>query len=695
MSYLIKEIKAHNLKPYVSSMKACRITNNFELAGKFGNAVFDFSEYANADRIVINIKRDSGNGLVATISGSNVLERSIASKTGQHMNLKLADHKKLEIKRPNRSNGNVQVMSIQLYSDAPGRVYTGKDWREILDDCTDYKFVRVVDNKLFASEGAMIKTSGINAVNTNPPHMYRINNNTIRFAGSCEIIDLDINRDLAKVEAKAKLLYHHFDIEPPNVQTEPGLKRGENLRPLTRKRADHITPIDSKINILYDSKSQGFRKENIVRGSIVTGDSVRMASQDALLFFPLDKAEPNLDYIISLDIKKITGNGKITAKITNNDDIKRKSVTETSYQTLKTLRFILNSGTKGKNKNYGLEMTRPLSATGDVVISRIMVLESLMPAKQAIIELVRRSFDHSGLAEENAFRVKSFNEDVVLDYLKGYAVHYSDFTAEEMFDNISGFMKATTSSGASWLSKIKPLFPNVGMHRGNNGGKDALLIGSVGALHHAKCIYLDEFEKYEFSKQEMDVLERSEKIFSSSKENIEELKELFPNVDVHFSCRIWPFVDPKPVTFPAPKSYILMPNRLQPMEKIFNSHTNDLPKIFLLGGRGRYPKFVLPSHEYIHYPSLLWIILQAKCIVDMPDMTYTSSMLTMAHDMGVPIVTSNKTMEGKKNVFIIDNDDEAEAINATLKEAIGIETKRKALPMQNKALMDIIMFMLS
>jgi hypothetical protein len=74
----------------------------------------------------------------------------------------------------------------------------------------------------------------------------------------------------------------------------------------------------------------------------------------------------------------------------------------------------------------------------------------------------------------------------------------------------------------------------------------------------------------------------------------------------------------------------------------------------LVGARGEFPDFVIPTNEYMQFAHLTYILMNAKCVIDLPTVIdYESSMLALTEALGTPVVTTNWSAMGRNSMLFL------------------------------------------
>lgn len=365
----VHTILAKDFRTYATTIRACRITQACEMECKFGALRFDFSELGPIDRCVVHARRKSGNGHVIAISGATLVESNILSKTSQYFGMNMSDSV-LEIKRPVRSTGTIEITKIELHSESLNieQASMVSQWNEILAKCKDYKCVRVSNGRLFASEGAIINAEVINSVETNPPNMYTAQEHSIKFLGSCEILKLDVSGQSRNTSSN---YLPHLDGPIPlaSAPTADG-DAAQSARPpiATRVQPKQIESHSPHV-ILYDSIAGGKFAGVNQNGQVTVGERFVRLGHRGSISIPISAILPDQTYSISVEVQTVNGNGKFTATIEPSRDA--APVLMFSTPQLRTQTATLKSGS---DPGFNLVIGRPPSATGEIVVSRVMML---------------------------------------------------------------------------------------------------------------------------------------------------------------------------------------------------------------------------------------------------------------------------------------------------------------------------------
>jgi glycosyltransferase involved in cell wall biosynthesis len=354
-------VLASDFRTYATTIRACRIAQTCEMECRFGALRFDFSHLGQVEKCIVYARRKSGNGYVVATSGSNLVEINILSKTLQYFDMNLSDSV-LEIKRPVRSTGTIEIVKIELHS---GSEMVSK-WHEILARCKEHKCVRVSNGRLFASEGAVITAESINAVETNPPNMCSIQGQSIRFAGSCEILNLDVSGQPRNTNID---YYPHIEGVVPLSSVLPDVEAAKTPVVTSPVRPAPTPPDKPSHVILYDSNANGNFAGIKQSGAVTVSGKVVNLEHTGSITIPISSIAPNETYSVSVETQTVNGNGKflVTADPSKNGPT---LIFSTPQRKIHTLTVVSGEAATG----FNLMVSRPTSATGRIIVSRIMVM---------------------------------------------------------------------------------------------------------------------------------------------------------------------------------------------------------------------------------------------------------------------------------------------------------------------------------
>ena len=594
---------------------------------------------------------------------------------------------KLIFSRPQKSSGQVLITGIMLKifeeTDKPKAANKGAikleedlpppDWKGILHQCKPHKKVRVVNDRLFVSEGASIKASKIESVITVPPNAYNVKDGFIKFITPCEILEL---RLFDKSLVVSKPLYTHMATTTP-----PTIRTGDSHEPSSAQTFGEFAPLYPRIStaenksvntVIYDSKVHGLDVKTLgkVSGSIsnVNGKKGLMLGREASFVIPMSQMECYVEYVIAISGRKINGNGKLDVSIITSRGERRDGKILCAANLDKELFYKIKSGAPPGTKNYQIKIERPKATTGDVLINRIKIIHGLSFRPPYIPAHTQRTNTLKGLVGLRDVA----NGDVVAQNAKKYSRYLTYETKEK--HRFKGDIYITTLSGINWFNKIKPLCPNLNLDVTIGDHKKDIVMGELGALLPAKKIWVDAFSDYgKMSDPDDAAFSQADMIITPSFSNSQFLMDKYKDAEVVQAERSWPFIETTPTKY-FNQDYFLYFNRNIEITKRFLKvyrGLKDLPKLVVIGARGSYPSCVIPVNEYTAYNKFLYILLNSKMIIDFtPNTDYNSAAISMALDEGIPVVSSNWFCLDKENAKFVVSKDSINDINIPTSEAM-------------------------
>jgi len=652
---MMERLSASILSTYVKSSRACRMGAVCELEGKKGILVLDLSEFKNATHCDFNFRRKSGNGLVNVVSGEHKMYASITSRRSQTITIELDSSKSVSVLRPGLSIGFLDLLDVTVHTsetevedkkptEEPVEAEPKKrtNWHKILKQCKSYRSVKIVDEKLFAFEGGVIEAGHVHNIETQPPGAYSIKDNRIvKFSISCEILELSIKREPEPRQNP----YPHFE-SPGKITPVHQEHTAAPLQIPVRRHQDTQMTTHSTSKIVYDSLKFRFTKGSSAPNAQARisqdGSSIRLGHKGSFSI-PIAEIMPESEYIVSIEMNKANGNGKVTAYLAPVSSGKAALAFATPHRRSISLCVVSGNIPPQPGQSYRLVIERPNAATGDVIITRIMVLTGMnlsaaySKATASIINYRPATIVSSSVS----YGLKIESDDPVYVAAKQYGRYENTFATQFTDKDVKGVITITSVSGLSWFSKVSPLVPNLHLNK-RKEHRGSIMMGSIGALYPADTIYVEEFLGDTISEPDHVALSQAKKIISPSFSNIELFRMRYNKAKVTKMHRPWSFVNTRPLPH-IKKGYILVPYRGAYTTKMITDIWKDgMPKIVLLGGRGKFPNHVLPTNEYLRYPNLLHLLMYAKCVVDIPLINdYDSSLQDIIKALNIPLVTSN------------------------------------------------------
>jgi len=628
-THLIKKVDVNSIKEFISSSKSTYFSNSyFVLQPKFGSAIFDFSKFKPSS-CVIRFKRESGNGIMMVTSGGNSKGFQVSSKTSQSLSFNFGEDSILQIHRTARSRGDISILDISLYAEAS----TGVDWNKVINKCEKHYCLRMIGDELHAADGAYIVGKDIK-ISTHPRNMFTRDGDTVKFLGSCRILELEVSGEPRDEEP----LIRSIDVpdEPPRPE--------EPTRLVKDTKPSVQGPLD---NVIYDTRTAGFSKAYCTKEATASPGGVVLDHRGAYNI-PLRMLKPNKKYLISVQVSRISGNGKFMFGI----------LPDFSTSTVKVARGAIRTYTAEITPTQGggdfsLSVWRHPSAKGKIQVGRILVMSEAevaplqareihhinIPAEPTPTKKSNASildFEPAAAPSDNsALQISGAYDGVAKNAMSFSKINPHNYVVKKPHQ-IQSTIKTNTFNGTLWFNRVKPFLPNV-----TEQENPYTSISSIDNLIIADKMYIEEFTG-DVPKEAIQKLNKAKVIYTSSNINAEAIASKGGYDNVRVVSRSWPYTDPS-MMLPLKGDYILFSNEDPDVTKVVLEGMQSLSQnVVLLNARGIYPDFVTPVNEYIPYNNLLHIFSNAKCYLDIPAVEdYKSGVVDLALDLGVQVVSSS------------------------------------------------------
>ena len=181
--------------------------------------------------------------------------------------------------------------------------------------------------------------------------------------------------------------------------------------------------------------------------------------------------------------------------------------------------------------------------------------------------------------------------------------------ANPLDSTMSGTIMTNNVSGVVWASRVKSMIKHIRI--GNLKSEvvnESLLISHLGHLRPANRIWIDPFEfGANINEQDTMAINRAHKVMSPSLSNAQYLRSKFENKKIEQAHLPLPWVEPEADEIFQKLDFVLVFERDRSgLNKLLDVWNNSLPKLVVMGARGRYPDFVIPLNEYYPYRKLLF-----------------------------------------------------------------------------------------
>jgi len=658
------EINSGQLKKYISSSKSVNLmTDGCKLLPRVGRVQFDFSDFSGITNCKVRAKRLSGNGKIKLVIGNKSSNIIIASKSSFTFNIELGEDKLFEILRPPDSSGEISVISIAFdpnIKEAPMAI----NWKGLIRRCGKYKNLRLIKGRLFAGSGGFIERGEmVSEIETSPPNMFKYDGGKLIFINSCEVTNLVVGMGVKAKENLIKNLY-------VERQAPTKIEVAQNLVPKQATPKGQLPPIPRPIvdgtfsglenQIIFDSNNINFTKTIIGKNKYVKpikslGKDYILLRQNGNFNIPISILEPNKNYICVFYAKKLNGNGKIRVGLSENDVI-NEFFGEVQFSKNINSKYVYLRTSNDVNQKIHLSMP-PTSSNGEILINRIVILNDIdfksdrynyFPPVYAQtiktpVSLINYNVTISESNDEQYISSKRFLR---------YSKPKQAVNADQMFN---GNMSVSSLNSMMWFNEMKSFCPKI--YIDDKNPDSGLSISEVGSIKKKNNIWLSVFNS--ISDTDLSILSKSKKVFSPSLSNYQELSKKLPNTKVELFKLPLPWIKPESQNIFNKFEFVVAFNRCSAStSRIIEAWSNDLPKLVLVGARGNYPDFVIPTNEYIKYSQLVNIISKAKCVIDLPMIRdYASSLLGLSLAVGTPVVSTNWFIFNEDNsVFLVGED---------------------------------------
>lgn len=309
-------------------MRACKLTaSGHELESKVGRMVLRFD--CEEDRELIFKK--AGATRVWIEEGGEKRQEIITGIVGI-----LCKSDRVIITREN-CIGGIELLGIEIEKE------TEMDWKAVIRKCRKHSGIRLVNGKLFASEGGWLKFDGTGSIETVPDGAGVVADGMIRFVSACEVVGLDISGTGHR--------------KPEIVKS---LAMGKTVM---REPANHIT-FAPKVLL----ESSGGALSVHVKNEKIMDTAITLAHKNSINI-PISAIQPEKTYTITLEAQNINGNGKVYIGINNID---KHTVIVSPHKR----NYCFNITSNENGGPYNLIIDRGAAGTGTILIHKIMMKES-------------------------------------------------------------------------------------------------------------------------------------------------------------------------------------------------------------------------------------------------------------------------------------------------------------------------------
>lgn len=600
---LIIKIPVSGFRPYIQSMRNCNnIGNGLVLFPKTGNLTLDFSD-TEAKSCTINFKQDGGNGLILSTVGSSNNEHQITSRTSQSITFNIETDKIIRFNRTARARGNVIILDISLFGDK-----LQSNWNSELKKSKEHGCLRLVGDKLFASEGAFIKGIGI-TIKTEPPNVCTINGEGIKFTSPCQVLKLNI----------------------PNQIEELNKKKNES-------------------QIIFDTNNSGFNKAYCNNFASLLSNNLILDNKGSYTV-PVQSIISGKKYAVHISISRLDGNGKVIFGLIPDNNVSMFG----TVVGLSSNDFVLYTTPSIINQGYSVSVWRHPSSTGKLKIDRIFIEQtdvdevSEIPLNKQNHFTLNRNYLKSINPDDVYKAVESIGSPVfeINDVVKKYEALSKYFAifpipiTQPGFLDISGKVNAYGFKARQWLYRVQTIIPNI-----VQDPKSDILICDTDCVIASPRVWINEF--YGDKKERLSVLRESKTIYTPSLENKIMLKTWFPNADV-ILCDL-----PLPKILDKQSEddyYFYVEDNVEYTKHLLNI-LNNKQILCMVGTKHKIPYGMKYLSDYTDYSIISDYLSRSKGLISLTTNTnFKSQFIELALSMGIPVITNNTKYIGKASVI--------------------------------------------
>lgn len=667
-----------NLKHFVKIISSTKYSNGFVLEAKIGKIIVQSPINGN---INLWFKRISGNGKIVINSLNNVIVKSlnIISKISESYCISCTEDTVLEIFRTPDSVGEVSLFGISFETDEN----VAKKWKNLINKFDNFNGIKIIDNKLIALQGGFLEPANIiESIKTNPPELSNINDNKLYFKYRCEIEDLILAQSKLNEKIDKPIFINR---EPPTQITVP-LQSIEvnklNSNSIISSVKQNIESIKSfKEKVIYDSQSvNGINRKYFSMFKDKTVKFVESAKQNYIAIKPggnfnlnIANLEPNNYYLVVINGKKLSGNGKIKVGFSSGGNLQESKLI--NFDGSQVDRSIdLKIGNKSyPEEQFKLHIISPSDATGEVIISRIMIINSLLnelPYNQAKSNYNSVSMDfnieYSSQNSNFDFSVKNSTRKASLFFKENLEKIESlpfNFYPQN-FNSCQYILSIINQSNDSRVVDFYNQFDGF-----DKSSKSDIAFTKIGEIKPASKIFLEEWGPLtSLSNDDINNLLKCSTVITPSIRNYFILKHTLKNVNIILGSKLR-FI-PRNIQFNPKKYWIYFEKHQEFTSKIIDIWEPTFPPLYIVGSNINTPMYINKISEHESYFNIISLLLNSAGYLDFNScMQYRSSWIDLALNLGCTVLTNNCEYTNSAyihNISINDNIEKSNIIDIIL-----------------------------
>ena len=668
------EILWPDLKKYLTSSKDCHfLPNECYIDPLSGELEFDFSSLSESGNSELIFKKISGNGEFLFQAEDSSLICKVTSRKKQMIPVDLFFDQRFKIKRTPNSNGKIAFLGIRI-SDMISE--SGLTWKKILQQTGKHSKLFLKEERLFAKEKGFLDTTNILNLETNPPNAFRISEEKFVFLTGCEIIKIEIGQKNQKVNN------NYF----PHIETVNSSQEKEKLSIVSQTTlAQTSPPRNPESRIFFNSQNFSF-----LRGVLNQKSGGKIISSSGLTYLNIQSGGKitfsipelsNENYILTLSLKKLSGNGKVEIEIWDEEKL-----LSTDFLVADAIFREKNIFLKGQKIKGGKKISLRMNAgaTGEILISKILILHDFIPVSQNFQP--KKQIFPNLIDAEIRKRTQNFS---VYDYsFNSFSNIKFDFSQTWM---VCGWR------AKQFVHKLLPSLPQIKIYDDNlsinaklsNQNPD-LIWGEIDFFVPGEKIYLFSWPGNYFpTEKQKEKLSACSIILTSSINNYFWLKNNI-SAKIILTSLTWPQLET--IKRKEKQYYFAIFKNKIAEQNFYSSWPSNAPAVYVLGGTTNHSTQFLNLSECEPYSEIFSYLSSAQGIIYFGDETSDSKFLSLAFDLGLPLLTNHKSILNQKDLSsvlfskngIIDSDQIIQFLNLTTKEKRNENWKNNFLEFMSK-----------
>lgn len=663
-----------DIKSITISSKSCKfVDGGCILEAKFGKVTLSVPDLTNV-MVILRVKKISGNGKVSINGQLFVVQPKMDE-------LQISVHDKiLEIERPSDAIGEVAILGMTAYHDEGETLK--KKWKSLIAKCGEYKSIRMVDDRLYASIGAVFENGlTIKHIETNPPGLFYRDGGSLKFSGPCEIVDIVVNESVASTNSGVPEFIHRDApgptvAVPPPLVSNPLVTRPTIRNMITLPQPPPPTPTKREPSLLlYDSVAA--REFDIVRhGSMrnKTSKFLKSNGKDYLVLkrggsytFPVSFVKAHSEYTVVVTSKKLNGNGRLQIGFINNGTAKYPSdvfvVDDTEID-----RFIKIKTTHVEGMpRFSISM--PDTSVGEILIKSIKIYGGDVNGVQEFETVSPFMYENTSLSYdqimEDIISIRNRNRDAAMLEVQNNGLAYE-------YPEIFGHIEATNFNTKIWLSRVLSIFPNVrpvrlGISSYIDRHKPDIILTSLDTLKVSNRIWLEEFCGTP-NVEQVELLKKTKSILTPSVTNKITLQNLLPDKDIQICHLAYPY---KPLRAENEKYVIYFENDIKHTDLLLRSWRSEYPNLMIVGSNMKLLPNMKHVSEYENYARLLSLIAGSSVMIELSSCNHFDNGLSdVCRGLSIPLITNNHYYLMKDRCKVIRPS--VETIQSSLEETLFI-----------------------